>query len=76
MKLLEMKHLTKSFGNQTVVNDVSLDISKGESIGFLGPNGAGKSTTINMIATLISKDYGHILLNGKELDYTLLTCKL
>ncbi|MGP8022547.1 MAG: ATP-binding cassette domain-containing protein, partial [Methanobacterium sp.] len=43
---IEMKNLTKKFGDFTAVDNLSLNIKKGEIFGFLGPNGAGKSTTI------------------------------
>jgi len=64
MKLLEIRNLEKSFGENKVVKGISFDISRGESIGFLGPNGAGKSTTINMIATLLNRDNGEIKFKG------------
>ena len=49
---IEMENLTKKFGDFTAVDNLSLDIKKGEIFGFLGPNGAGKSTTIRMLCTL------------------------
>ena len=48
-KLLEIKHLSKSFGKRKVIDDVSFDVYGGEVFGFLGPNGAGKTTTIKMV---------------------------
>ena len=61
---LEVKDLKKSFKKRTVVNGVSLNISKGEIVGLLGPNGAGKSTSFYMIVGLLKPEKGSIMLNG------------
>ncbi len=53
---IKITNLTKMFGQLVAVNDLSLDIYKGEIFGFLGPNGAGKTTTINMISGLLPTD--------------------
>ena len=53
---LEVKDLKKSFKKRTVVNSVSLNISKGEIVGLLGPNGAGKSTSFYMIVGLLKPE--------------------
>lgn len=63
-KILELKNLTKSFGNKTVVNNLSFDIMPGEICGFLGPNGSGKTTTIKMISGLLFADSGEINICG------------
>ena len=59
---LEVKDLKKSFKKRTVVNSVSLNISKGEIVGLLGPNGAGKSTSFYMIVGLLKPEKGSIIL--------------
>lgn len=64
---IEIKNLNKSFKNFKAVNDLSLQVEKGEIYGFLGPNGAGKSTTIRMMLTLIKQDSGSISYFGEEL---------
>lgn len=64
--ILEIKGLTKYYGNILGVKDLSLTLNKGEIFGFIGPNGAGKSTTIRSIMNLINKNEGTILINGKE----------
>ncbi|MBU2494709.1 MAG: ABC transporter ATP-binding protein [Bacteroidetes bacterium] len=64
--MLELKNLTKKFGDFTAVNSINLNIGKGYLYGFLGPNGAGKTTTIKMIAGLYSLNGGSIKLN--EID--------
>ena len=66
--ILELKNLTKYYGDTLAVDNLSLHLKEGEILGFIGPNGAGKSTTIRMIMNLINKTEGEILLNGKVLD--------
>ncbi len=66
--VIELKHLKKYYGNIMGIEDISLNINKGEIYGFIGPNGAGKSTTIRTILGLINKTDGLIYLNGKKLD--------
>jgi len=56
--ILEVRNLTKKFGNFVAVDQVTFDIQKGEIFGFLGPNGAGKSTTIRMLTTLLRPNSG------------------
>lgn len=62
--MLATRGLTKQFGGQTVVRDVSFDIARGEILGYLGPNGSGKSTTIKMIVGLLEPTRGEILVDG------------
>ncbi|MEE8045511.1 MAG: ATP-binding cassette domain-containing protein [Dehalococcoidia bacterium] len=62
---LEIEGLTKSFGDKTVVNDVSFSVEEGDVFGFLGPNGSGKTTTIRTALDILRPDSGRIrLLNG------------
>lgn len=68
MNVLEMKQLTKKFGEFIAVDHLSLSIKEGEIFGFLGANGAGKSTTINMIASLLRITKGEIQLLGKSIS--------
>jgi len=56
--VIDIHGLTKRFGAKTVVDDVSLDVRRGEIVGFLGPNGSGKTTTIRMICGLLRPDGG------------------
>jgi len=65
--MISLKHLTKRFGRLTAVNDLSLDIPRGEIFGFLGPNGAGKTTTIKMMAGILQPTEGTIIIDGKNL---------
>lgn len=64
--MVEVKNLTKRYGNMTVVDDISFSVGEGEILGFLGPNGAGKSTTMNMITGYISSSSGTVTVNGSE----------
>ena len=66
--ILQVKGLTKSFGDVDAVKDLSLEVKRGEIFGFLGPNGAGKTTTISLICGLLKRDSGEIVLNGIPLD--------
>ncbi len=61
---IETKSLTKSFGDVTAVNNISLSVKNGEIFGFLGPNGAGKSTTIMILTTLLKPTSGQALISG------------
>jgi ABC-type multidrug transport system ATPase subunit len=56
---IDVEGLTKSFGDRTVVKDLTLKVPKGEIYGFLGPNGSGKTTTIRMLCGLLTPDSGH-----------------
>ncbi|TVZ76688.1 iron complex transport system ATP-binding protein [Aeribacillus composti] len=65
--MVEVKNVSKQYGNKFVVKGVSLKIPKQKITAFIGPNGAGKSTLLSMISRLIKKDEGEILIDGKEL---------
>ncbi len=62
--MIHIEHVTKTFGTKTAVDNISLEVHKGEIFGFLGPNGAGKTTTIKMIVGLLAQDQGTIEVNG------------
>ncbi|MES2773532.1 MAG: gliding motility-associated ABC transporter ATP-binding subunit GldA [Bacteroidota bacterium] len=61
---IEVQHLTKIYGTQKAVNDISFTVNKGEIVGFLGPNGAGKSTTMKMITGYLAADGGKAIVCG------------
>lgn len=63
---IEVSHLTKKFGQQTVVNDLSFTVHRGEVFGLLGPNGAGKTTTLRMLTTLLKADAGQVKIFGHD----------
>lgn len=62
--MIEVKNLSKTFGDFKAVDDISFGVRRGEIFAFLGPNGAGKSTTIKMLTTLLRPTTGDIRLNG------------
>ncbi len=65
--MVEVKNLTKCYGDIKAVNDISFTVETGEVLGFLGPNGAGKSTTMNMITGYISSTSGTVTIDGHEI---------
>ncbi len=73
--VLSLRGLKKSYGDLVAVNDLSLDIFRGEVLGLLGPNGAGKTTTINIICGLLRSDAGDVMLDGHSLRDTYRECK-
>jgi ABC-2 type transport system ATP-binding protein len=66
--VLHLQNLTKKYGKRLAVNNLSLDIHRGDIFGFLGPNGAGKTTTIRMLFGLITPTTGSITILGKTLE--------
>lgn len=66
--MIEIEHLSKSFGDVQAVKDLSFRVKKGELFAFLGVNGAGKSTTISIICGQLSKDSGSVRINGINAD--------
>ncbi|SFE07831.1 ABC-2 type transport system ATP-binding protein [Paenibacillus catalpae] len=67
MNVLEIRNLTKKFGDFIAVDNMNLSVSEGEIFGFLGANGAGKSTTINMISSLLRITKGEIQVLGRNI---------
>ncbi len=67
MPYIQLEGIFKSYGNLKAVDNVSLEISRGEVFGLLGPNGAGKSTLISIICTLLSPDSGDVLVDGMSI---------
>lgn len=66
--MIEVKNITKRYGNFTAVDNISFKINEGEIVGLLGPNGAGKSTTMNMITGYIEPTEGEITINGYDIS--------
>ena len=63
-----IENLTKKYGNQKAVDNISLKVATGEILGFLGPNGAGKTTTMKIITNFIAADEGKVYIGGKSLS--------
>ncbi|HUP64847.1 MAG TPA: ABC transporter ATP-binding protein [Thermoanaerobaculia bacterium] len=66
--VLLARNLSKQFGKRVAVDDVSLELQRGEILGFLGPNGAGKTTTIRMLVGLIRPTRGSVQIGGHDLE--------
>ncbi|MFD2370453.1 ABC transporter ATP-binding protein [Brevibacillus sp. GCM10020057] len=74
--MIELRGVTKSYnGTRKAVDNLNLQIPRGEIFGFLGPNGAGKTTTIKMITGIIRPDAGEITINGKNIASDALAAK-
>ncbi len=68
MSTIETKNISKSFGSQKAVDDVSFQVEPGEIFGLLGPNGAGKTTTIRIILDIFKPDHGSVSILGGEMS--------
>jgi lipopolysaccharide export system ATP-binding protein len=66
-RVLRTEGLVKVYGKRTVVDQVNIEIRKGEIVGLLGPNGAGKSTTFNMVVGLVKPTAGRVVLDGQDI---------
>jgi len=66
-RVLHIEHLTMRFGGVVAVNDLSMDINKGEIVALIGPNGAGKTTAFNMVTGVYQPTSGRIVLNGQDI---------
>lgn len=64
-KMIEIRHFKMSFGDKTVIKDLSFDVFRGEVFGFLGSNGSGKTTTLRALLGLYQPTAGDLLINGK-----------
>lgn len=73
--MLQIEHLTKTFGEKVAVDDLSLHIAPGEIYGFIGHNGAGKTTTLRSVVGIQAFDKGEILINGRSILKNPLECK-
>ena len=65
---IKIENLTKKYGTEKAVDDISFEVKTGEILGFLGPNGAGKSTTMKMITQFLQSDHGSILVNNHPIE--------
>lgn len=73
--MLKLQHLTKTYGEKTAVDDLSLSIAPGEIYGFIGHNGAGKTTTLKAAVGILEPDAGEIMVNGLSLRADPIGCK-
>ena len=65
--MIQVKNITKTYGNKKVVDNVSLNIQEGKITSFIGPNGAGKSTLLSIMSRLLKRDSGEVLVDGKDI---------
>lgn len=68
--MIDVKEVSKLYGNKYVVENVTANIQKGKITSFIGPNGAGKSTLLSMVSRLINKDHGEIFIDGLDISKT------
>jgi ABC-2 type transport system ATP-binding protein len=73
--MIEVSHVSRSFGTFRAVNDVSFSIPKGQIVGLLGPNGAGKTTTMRMITGFLAPSDGKIFIDGIDISENPVKCK-
>ena len=73
--MLEIKNVTKKYGNKTALDDVSFTVDDGEIFAFIGHNGAGKTTLIKSIVGIHEFDKGNIIINGKSIKDDPVSCK-
>ena len=73
--MLNIEHLTKTYGEKKAVDDLSLHIRPGEIFGFIGHNGAGKSTTLKCAVGILQFEAGRIAVNGMDLQTHPVECK-
>ena len=73
--MLQIQHLTKSYGDKKAVDDLTLHIAPGEIYGFIGHNGAGKTTTLKACAGILPFEEGQILIAGQDMKARPLDCK-
>lgn len=66
MSIIQVKNLTKNYGSVRALDELNLEVNKGEVLGFIGPNGAGKSTTIRVLLGLLRKTSGDVRVFGKD----------
>jgi len=65
--MIELKNLTKRYGNLVAVNRLNLSIAQGEIFGFIGPNGAGKTTTLRMMGGILAPTEGSVIIDGMDM---------
>ena len=73
--MLDIQHLTKTYGDKKAVDDLTLHIAPGEIYGFIGHNGAGKTTTLKSVVGILQFDQGEITIGGKSIKTDPLACK-
>ena len=73
--MIEIKNVTKKYGDKIALNDISFNVNDGEIFAFIGHNGAGKTTLIKSIVGIHNFDMGEIIINGKSIKDNPIECK-
>jgi ABC-type lipoprotein export system ATPase subunit len=68
MSILKFENISKSFGNQLILNNISIEIQKGETVAIVGPSGSGKTTFLNIAGALDVADSGKVLFNNQDIS--------
>lgn len=66
MAYIELRNITKSYGDRMILKDISFDINEGETISIVGPSGTGKSTLLRIICGILEEDGGSITVGGRK----------
>ena len=74
MSMIEVKNVTKRYGDKTVVDDLNFEVNEGEIFGFIGPSGSGKTTTIRLLTGVIRPTEGQVRLMGRTRRTRLRRC--
>ena len=74
--IIKIKDVSYSYNSVKVLEDISLDVNRGDYIGIIGPNGSGKSTLLKIILGLIKPDKGSVLISGKKLSKAMDSCRV
>ena len=74
--MIEIKNVTKKYGDKEAIKNISFDIKDGEIFGFIGHNGAGKTTMIKSLVGILNFDNGDIIINNKSIKEDSIACKL
>ncbi len=69
MDILQIQHLSKRFGSNLVIDDLSFNVPQGSIFGFIGQNGAGKTTTMKMVLGLLKADQGNVFISGEKVSF-------
>ena len=69
MNILEISHITKTFGAKKVLNDLSFSVPEHSVFGFIGQNGAGKTTTMKIVLGLLKSEQGEVFVNGTQVTF-------
>ncbi|MCK5794312.1 MAG: ATP-binding cassette domain-containing protein, partial [Anaerolineales bacterium] len=69
MTILELRGLTKKFGNNTAVNDLDMVVKEGQIRGLIGPNGSGKTTVFNLISGFLQPTKGQVIWQGRDITH-------